>query len=176
MTKTSGLAQSPERRGLAFHGIGRWPASTMSWTLASFLIAVAAVGIVVAVFGRERGRLGLALMWTGRWSFLLFWLAYIGSAMAALFGARFAGLARRGRELGLSFASAHLVHVALVLCLYYVATEPIGAMVSFWVAVLCTYLLVLFSLPSLQIALGPRLWRICRTIALEYIALTFAND
>jgi hypothetical protein len=176
MTRTSELAQLPERRGLAFHGIVHWPATTLAWMLASFLIAVAVVGIVVAFFFKESGRLGLALMWTGRWSFLLFWLAYAGGAMAALFGPRFVGLARRGRELGLSFASAHVVHVALVLCLYYVATEPIGAMIFFWVAVLCTYLLVLLSLPSLQVALGPRLWRICRTIAIEYIALAFAND
>jgi hypothetical protein len=177
MTETSGLvAQLPERRGLAFRAPVCWPTTTLPWMLASFLTAVAAVGIVFAFFGKESGRLGMALMWTGRWSFLIFWLAYVGSAMAKLLGPRFAGLARRGRELGLSFASAHLVHVALVLWLYHKATEPIGTMVSFWVAVVCTYLLVLFSLPSLQVALGPRLWRICRTIALEYIALAFAID
>jgi hypothetical protein len=44
-------------------------------------------------------------------------------------------------------------------------------MVFFWVAVFCTYVLVLFSLPAPQGALGPRLWRIGRTTALEYIAL-----
>jgi hypothetical protein len=173
MTETSRLAQLPERHGLTFNGVVRLPTTTLSWMLASVLIAVAAVAIV---FGEGSGRTGLALRWTGRWSFLLFWLAYVGSAMATLFGPRFAGLARRGRELGLSFASAHLVHVALVLWLYHKATEPIGAMVSFWVGVLCTYLLVLFSLPPLQVALGRRLWRICRTIALEYIALAFAGD
>jgi hypothetical protein len=30
--------------------------------------------------------------------------------------------------------------------------------------------------PALQGALGPLAWRICRTIALEYIALAFAED
>jgi hypothetical protein len=34
----------------------------------------------------------------------------------------------------------------------------------------------LFSLPQLQAALGPRVWQISRTIALEYIALVFAFD
>jgi dTDP-4-dehydrorhamnose 3,5-epimerase len=42
-------------------------------------------------------------------------------------------------------------------------------MVFFWVGMLCTYLLALFSLPRLGDALGPRLWRIFCTIALEYI-------
>jgi hypothetical protein len=118
----------------------------------------------------------LVLQVTARWSFLLFWLAYAGSATATLFGSRFARLARRGRDLGLSFASAQLVHVGFVLWLYHIATEPIGAMVFFWVGVLLTYLLALFSLPQLRDALGPRLWRISRTIALEYIALVFASD
>jgi hypothetical protein len=176
MTETSGLARLPERRGLAFDVVVRWPTTTLSWMLAGFLIAVAAVVIGVAFFGEAGARITLALRWTGRWSFLLFWLAYVGSAMATLFGPRFAGLARHGRELGLSFASAHLVHVGLILWLYHIATEPIGAMVFFWGAVLCTYFLVLFSLPTLQSALGLRLWRICRTIALEYIALAFAED
>jgi hypothetical protein len=49
-------------------------------------------------------------------------------------------------------------------------------MVFFWIGIFCTYLLALFSLPRLQDALGPRLWRILRTIALEYIAIVFTAD
>ena len=49
-------------------------------------------------------------------------------------------------------------------------------MVFFWVGIFCTYLLALFSVPRLRDALDPRLWRIFRTIALEYIALAFAAD
>jgi hypothetical protein len=85
-------------------------------------------------------------------------------------------LARRGRELGLAFASAQLVHVGLVLWLYYMVVGPGGAMDFFWLGILCTYLLALFSLPWLHSLLGPRLWRLFRTITLEYIALTFAAD
>jgi hypothetical protein len=105
-----------------------------------------------------------------------FWSAYAGSAMALVFGQRFDGLARRGRELGLAFASAQLVHIGLVLWLYHMAAGPGGAMVFFWLGILCTYLLALFSLPWLHGLLGPRLWRLFRTIALEYIALAFAAD
>ena len=92
--------------------------------------------------------------------------------MAWLCGRRLGGLASRGRELGLAFASAQLVHVGLVLWLF----RGPGGMVFFWVGILCTYLLALFSLPRLRDALGPRLWRTFRAIALEYIALVFASD
>ena len=41
---------------------------------------------------------------------------------------------------------------------------------------LCTYLLALFSVQQLRDALGLRIWRTFRLIALEYIALVFADD
>jgi len=175
VTRTSLSTHAPERQGAGFRGIGWWPTTTMSWIAAAFLIAFALAAIVFAIFGAHRGT-GLALRVTARWSFLLFWLAYAGGAMAKLCGPHLGALARRGRELGLAFASAQLVHVGLILWLIHIATEPVGAMVFFWIGILCTYLLALFSLPRLRDALGPRLWRIFRTIALEYIAVAFAAD
>jgi hypothetical protein len=47
---------------------------------------------------------------TVRFSFLLFWPAYAGSALWALFGQTFLPLKRRGREFGLAFASVHRPH------------------------------------------------------------------
>ena len=164
--------RAPERRDIGVRGIGRWPIT--AWMGAAFLIALALAVIVLAIFGAGSQGIEQALRITGRWSFLLFWLAYAGGAMARLWGPGLAGLARRGRELGLAFASAHLVHLGLVL--WHIAVEPGAAMVFFWVGMLCTYLLALFSLPRLRDALGPRLWRIFCTIALEYIALVFAAD
>ena len=52
---------------------------------------------------------------TARWSFLFFWMAYAGRAMATLFGPGFAPLARRGREFGLAYAAAMLTHVGLLI-------------------------------------------------------------
>jgi hypothetical protein len=131
--------------------------------------------IILVVFGvGERGTV-IALRATARWSFLLFWCAYAGGAIAWLWP-RLNELAQRGRELGLSFASAQLVHVGLVFWIIHVATGPSGAMVFFWIGILCTYLLALFSLPRLRKALDPRLWRILRTIAMEYIAIVFTTD
>ena len=168
--------RAPERRGFWGRGIGWWPITVWSWMGVAFLIAFALAAIVLLIFGAGSRGMGLALRITARWSFLLFWLAYAGGAMARLCGPRLGGLARFGRELGLAFASAHVVHLGLVLWLLYFAAEPGGGMIFFWVGMLCTYLLALFSLPRLRDALGPRLWRTFCTIALEYIALVFAAD
>jgi hypothetical protein len=168
-------AYTPKRRHF-----GRWidwePITTASLPLAAFVVAFALAAIILVFFGvGERGT-AIALRATARWSFLLFWLAYAGGSIAWLCRPRFSGLARHGRDLGLAYASAQLIHVALVLWIIHVATGPSGAMVFFWIGIFCTYLLALFSLPRLRDALEPRLWRILRAIALEYIAIAFTAD
>jgi len=143
---------------------------------AAFVVALGTAAIVLAIFGvGERGT-DIALRATARWSFLLFWLAYAGGALATLFGSRLTGLARQGRNLGLAFASAQLIHVGLVLWVIHIAAAPDGSMLFFWVGIFCTYVLACFSLPWLRDKLGQRLWRILCTITLEYIALVFAAD
>jgi hypothetical protein len=144
--------------------------------VAAFLIAVALATIVLATIGVGEHATTIALRVTARWSFVLFWFAYTAGAMARLFGSHLAGLARRGRDFGLAFASAQSVHVGLVLWVFYLAPGVNRGMVFFWVGIVCTYLLALFSLPRLREALGPRLWRISCIIAMEYIALVFFVD
>jgi hypothetical protein len=125
-----GSAYTPERRDLGVRGIG-W-AITTAWLMwAAFLVALALAVIVLVIFGVEERGTAIALRATARWSFLLFWPAYAGGAIAWLWP-RLTGLARHGRELGLAYASAQLVHVGLVLWIIHVATEPSGAMVFFW--------------------------------------------
>ena len=138
----------PERRD--FRGM---PITTASLMWAALLVALALAVIVLVIFGvGERGT-AIALRATARWSFLLFWPAYAGGAIAWLWP-RLNGLARHGRELGLAYASAQLIHVGLVLWIIHVATEPSGAMVFFWIGIFCTYLLALFSLPRRRDASG----------------------
>ncbi|MBV8614626.1 MAG: hypothetical protein JOY66_12800 [Acetobacteraceae bacterium] len=120
-----------------------------------------------------------ALEVTARFSFALFWLAYAGSALATLFGPAFRGLARRGRDLGLAFASAHLVHVGLVVWLFRISPEPPVSgrtFVFFAVGLMWVYLLALFSIGRLAQMLGPVRWRILRTVGLEYISFAFLVD
>ena len=173
MNSSADVSKKPASRD---HSSVWWPTTTLSWIALAFLIALASTIIVLAIFGiGERGT-AIALRVTARWSFLLFWPAYAGSAMARLFGPRLDGLARRGRDFGLAFAAAHVVHIGLVLWIFYLAPRSNGGMVFFWVGIFCTYFLALISLPQIHGALGPILWRILRTVATEYIALVFAAD
>src|SRR6185312_17486851 len=155
--KIPALEHSTEKHGFGIGWILRRPTGVLSWMIAGFAIALALTVIVLRLFGTEEPGTVLALRMTARWSFLLFWLAYAGGAIARVFG-RFQGLARHGRELGLAFAAAQLVHLGLIIWLYHIATRPSGAMIFFWVGMLCTYLLVLFSMPRARDALGLRLW------------------
>ena len=169
---SSGQAES---RSFGFRWISRRPITPASLMWAAFLIALALATTLLVIFGVEERGTAIALRATARWSFLLFWPAYAGGAIAWLWP-RLSGMARYGRELGLAYASAQLIHVGLVLWIIHIATGPTGAMLFFWIGILCTYLLALFSVQRLRGALEPRLWRIFRTFALEYIAIAFAAD
>jgi hypothetical protein len=169
-------AHAPKQRGAKFRWRDQRLVGAPTWMATAFLVALALTGLVLAVFGTGTRGMVLALQMTARWSFLLFWLAYVGGAAANVFGDRFAVLARHGREFGLAFASAQLLHVALVIWFIHMATGPVGAMVFFWAGIICTYLLACFSWPRLRDAMGPRLWRMSRTLMVEYIALVFASD
>jgi hypothetical protein len=155
--------------------IDRPSSTTVLLMSAAFLIALVLAVIILVVFGVGEQGTAIALRATARWSFFFFWAAYVGGAIAWLWPPLY-GLARHGRELGLAFASAQLVHVGLVFWIIHVATGPGGAMVFFWIGIFCTYLLALFSLPRLRGAFDPRLWRLLRTIAMEYIAVAFTAD
>ncbi len=146
---------------------------------AAFCAALVLAALVLAVAGVQDGGIRVALKATARLSYALFWPAYTGSALAVLFGPTFEPLARRGRDLGLAFAAAHLVHVGLVVWLYRISAQPpvtTGTFVIFGIAVVCTYGLAVLSIGSLARALGRRRWRILRTVCMEYIALAFAFD
>jgi hypothetical protein len=120
-----------------------------------------------------------AIRITARWSYAFFWPAYTGGALALLFGPTFQPVARRGRELGLAFAAAHLAHVGLVAWLYHIATKPpipTSAAIFFGIALGFTYLIALLSIPKLAAALPRWLWRAIVLVGMEIIALAFLRD
>lgn len=150
------------------------------WMGAAFLLACALAAATLITLGTGSDGTRTALRLTARWSYCWFLPAYAGGALATLFGARFRPLAAHGRELGLAFASAHLVHVALVAWLYYLLYPrpalAVSAAAYFGVALVLTYVLALFSIPSLQAKLPPRAWWALRTLGMDYIALAFLRD
>jgi hypothetical protein len=141
----------------------------------SFALAAA----VLAIKGIDEKSIKIALGLTARWSFLLFWVAYAGGASAALFGPTLAPLARRGREFGLAYASALLIHLGLVVWLFLLTSRPPlsgQSFVLFFTGMVWTYLLAVLSFGSLAEGLGPSGWRILRITGLNYILFAFASD
>ena len=148
------------------------------WMIGAFGGALALAVAVLAGYGTGPDGLKLGLRITARWSFLFFWLSYAGGAMAILFGPAFAGLARQARPLGLAFATAHLVHIGLVVWLGVVIGQiPLqgGIFLFFLIALFCTYLLALLSFGIGTRNLG-RLWRPLLFLATTYILIAFGRD
>lgn len=143
---------------------------------AAFVIALFVV-LLTRLAAPHGDRLGVALRSTARWSFVLFWLSYVGGALVTLFGTRFRALALRGRDLGLSFASAHLVHLGLVALLISIKGGfPRGSLIFFGIGAFFIYLLALLSISRVSAVLGQRYTGIVRTVGVEYIALAFLVD
>lgn len=143
---------------------------------------VGALALTIGAMWLEGGGIGgtvTALRLTARFSFVFFWLAYVGGAMANLFGPRFNIIAGRIREFGLAFASGQLVHVGLVVWIALISPPQSilsAAMPFFAIGVLWTYLLAALSIERALGMLGPNILRVIRTMGSEYIALTFFTD
>jgi hypothetical protein len=121
----------------------------------------------VPVFGAGKLGTGHALQISARFSFLLFWLAYAGGGLALLIGPAAGFLRRHGRDFGLAFAAAHLVHILLVVWLCWIGATPrIGVFIFFVPPAVVVYVLVLFSIPTLQRRLGRTRWTVLRTVAM----------
>jgi hypothetical protein len=176
--RAANVAREPPRSAQRRHQVGRRSGAGGLWMCAAFCSALTLVVVVLAAVGTGEKGTGIALHLTGRLSLLFFWPAYAGAAMAALFGPRFAVLVRYGRNFGLAYASAHLVHVGLVAHLVSMSSRPIAESIMpfFAVGVVWTYLLALFSLERLSNLFSPSFLRILRNVGLEYLALVFFAD
>jgi len=155
-------------------GYGVWV-----WMAAAFLTASVLAAGVLAIFGVNARAIAGALRVTARFSVLLFWPAYAGGALATLYGPGFGTLARRRREFGLAFASAHTVHLGLVIWLYRISSTPpvpISSAVIFGIGFFWIFVLVLLSVRAVRQNLPARAWRVLQTIGLEYLAFLFFLD
>ena len=146
------------------------------FTTRGWMLAALCVGLAIFIIARLTLIPGADLGATARWSFVLFWLGSTGGAMARLFGPTFDKLARRARDFSLAYAAAQLVHLAIVLRVLYKSPRPASELLFFGTAVFWTYLLAGVSLTSLSARLNPTVWRILRTIGVEYISLAFLID
>ena len=128
------------------------------FVFASGLGALGLAVAVLAVSGIDPEGIRRSLRVTARFSFILFWCAYAGGSLAVLFNVHFRWMARQGRDFGLSFASAHSIHLLLVIWLYRLSPEPpisTQGAVFFSIGLLWMYLLVLFSVERLSRSSDP---------------------
>jgi hypothetical protein len=112
-----------------------------------------------------------------RVAFIPFWLSYTGGAWVTLGFRRFVVIRDHARELGLAFAAAIAVHLALIFWQTLLGHPPgRGVVVIFGVAALLTLVLTVVSIPPLSKRLpraalaGFRFW------ATTYIALAYLRD
>jgi hypothetical protein len=151
--------------------------TTAQWMLASMAVALVMVIVIRLNFG-PRERMVNALQATARWSFALFWLATVASPLRTLFGSKFKTLAQHARDLGLCYASAHLVHLGLVVWMFMVSVPDLSRqfVIFFGAGVFWTYLLAALSFGAVSGAIGARAARVLRIIGVEYLSLVFFVD
>lgn len=143
----------------------------------AFAAALIAAAGVLARSGADKAGVEAALRLTARLGFAFFWPAYVGGALATLFGAAFEPIRRRGRVLGLAFAAVLSVHLALVAWLCGIgAAPPPRIFVIFGVGVVWTGLLALFSIKRLSRLPGARGWWVLRTVGMTCVLGDFAFD
>gem|GEM_PF-2416395 len=147
------------------------------WMAAAFCVALGlAIGVVLE-FGANSEGFRAALRATARLNLLLFWPAYVGGALTALFGKVFAPLSNNSRNFGLAFAAALSVHLGLVGCLCATGNVPDAkTFIVFGAAAAFVYLLAFLSIPRVRRALPDRFWPLVRALAMNYIALAFIKD
>jgi len=155
---------------------GRMTGASKRFTTGQWMAGAFCMGLGLFLLARLTLIPGADLGATARWSFVLFWLGSTGGALARLFGPTFDKLARLGRDLSLAYAAAQLVHLAIVARVLYKSPRPPSELLFFGTAVFLTYLLAVVSLTNLSARLNPKVWRIMRTVGVEYIALAFLID
>ena len=134
------------------------------------------VGAVAVFYAPHKG-LSIALAASSRMAFVFFWPAYAGGALCVLFGEVFLPLARRGRDLGLAFAGALSVHLAVVAAICAIgAPPPLRTFVIFGVGALFAVLLTLLSIAKVRRLLPATYWPRLRFVAMTYIAAAFLLD
>jgi hypothetical protein len=152
------------------------PAAVL-WMGLAFGLAVGFAITVLAILGVGDRGIHAALAATARVAFLFFFPAYAGGALTSLFGPRFLPLKQRGREFGLAFASALLVHLGLVVCLCLLFAPPSASVfLIFGIGAAWTYFLAIGSIDRVRQALGPTYWWWLRILGMNYIACAFILD
>lgn len=153
-----------------------WP--IVGWAT---LAVAAIVGLVLALVGTDEPGLRLAIRATARTSVVFFTLAFAASALRRRWpNAATSWLLRNRRQLGVSFASSHAIHLLMILWLCgwtwtgLVARTPTLTLVFGGIAYVFIALMTATSFDTTAAWLGPRRWQRLHTVGAYYNWFIFA--
>lgn len=139
-----------------------------------------ACAAVLATGGGTQEDIRLVIRMTARTSLVLFCLAFTASALVRLWPGAFTRWLRRNRrQVGVSFAVSHGLHLAAIVAFAVTAPEvffaqvPIATLVGGGFAYALIIAMTATSFNSTAMMIGPRAWKILHTLGAWYIWVVF---
>ena len=155
-----------------------WP--IVGWAT---LAVSAIVGTIFAVVGTDEAGLRMAIRATARTSVVLFALAFAASALRRRWPMPVTTwLLRNRRQLGVSFAASHFIHLLVIVALAgwtwegFLANTPTLTLVAGGLAYVFIALMTLTSFDATAAWLGARRWRRLHTVGAYYVWIIFAQN
>jgi hypothetical protein len=155
-----------------------WP--IVGWAT---LVVLAIVAAIFAVAGTEAAGLGMAIRATARTSVVFFTLAFAASALRRRWpNTATSWLLRNRRQLGVSYASSHFIHLLLILMVAgwtvhgFMTVRPMITIVGGGIAYVFLALMTLTSFDTTAAWLGPRRWRRLHVTGAYYNWFIFAQS
>lgn len=155
-----------------------WP--IVGWAT---LVVSAIVAVILAVEGTGAEGLGMAIRATARTSVVFFTAAFAASALRRRWKTpTTAWLLRNRRQLGVSYAASHLIHLILILTVAgwtvdgLVHVRPMGTIIGGGIAYVFIALMTLTSFDTTAAWLGPKRWRRLHVTGAYYNWFIFAQS
>ena len=155
-----------------------WP--IVGWAALAIALMIAAIA---AVAGTDEQGIRMMIRATARTSVVLFSAAFVASSLRRVWPSRATRwlLANR-RQLGVSFAVSHYVHLLAIFALYhwslatYLDATPMIATIFGGLAYVFLTLMTITSFDATARWLGPRAWRRLHTVGAYWIWFIFAQS
>jgi methionine sulfoxide reductase heme-binding subunit len=155
-----------------------WP--IVGWAT---LAVSAIVAAVLAIAGTGAAGLGMAIRATARTSVVFFTLAFAASALRRRWPTpTTAWLLRNRRQLGVSYAASHFIHLLLILTVAgwtvngFMTVRPMKTIVGGGVAYVFLALMTITSFDTTAAWLGPKRWRQLHVTGAYYNWFIFAQS
>lgn len=155
-----------------------WP--IVGWAT---LVVGAIVGTILTVVGTDEAGLRMGIRATARTSVVLFSLAFAASALRRRWPVPVTTwLLRNRRQLGVSFAVSHGIHLLLIVALAgftwagFLANTPTITLIFGGLAYVFIALMTLTSFDATAAWLGPRAWQRLHTVGAYLVWIIFAQN